>query len=567
MTLQKRIQVAKGEKPADLVIQNARVINVFSEEIYRADIAVTDGFIVGIGTGYQGNRYLNVKGVYVSPAFIDGHVHLESSMVLPKEFARAVLPAGTTTVITDPHEIANVYGLKGIRFMLKATEKLPLSVYFMLPSCVPATPFETSGYTLNVDELKTLIHHPRVLGLAEMMNAVGTINGDTNILDKINMAVQAGKLVDGHAPLLSGKDLNAYIVAHIRSDHECTNVAEAVEKIRLGMQLMVREGTAAKDLDALMPVLKKYPDRCCFVTDDRHPSDLKEHINGMVRHCVASKMSPIKAIQCASLNTARYFGLTHLGAVAPGYRADLLILDDLISFRPKMVLKNGEIVAQNGKCLVDMTILSPHYASSMNVKKLSIDSFKIAGTNGNVKTIGVTDGKLVTDSLVSKALVQNGHLVSNVKTDTLKICVIERHHKTGNIGKGFIKGFQLKSGAIASTVAHDSHNLIVIGTNDTDMYIAAQALIQSGGGKVVVKDGKIMAQLPLPIAGLISNDSLDNVLKNCQQIKKAGRALGCALTDPFMTMGFVSLSVIPNLKITDKGLFDYRDFSFVDLAG
>ncbi len=567
MSQQKVINVARGLEKAELVIKNATIVNVLSEELHKGDVAIQDGIIVGIGDNYFGVKEIDVAGAYVTPSFIDGHVHLESAMVLPKEFAKTVLPAGTTTAIIDPHEISNVFGLHGISFMHEAVKNLPMDVYTMLPSCVPATPFETSGFDLNSYDLSLLIDKPWVLGIAEMMNFPGVLNLDKNVVAKLELAKQKDKRIDGHAPFLSNKDLCAYIASGVKSDHECTTPKEAIEKLRLGMYLMIREGTAAKDLNALIPVLKECNTRkCLFVTDDRHPSDLKEHINGMVRRAVVAGVDPIKAIQCASLNTAEYFGLKNLGAVAPGYKADLLILPDLKSFKPDFVLKNGKIIVEGGKLLSEMEKFeTPSMRGSVNVKWIEEDDFKIEAKSDMVKAIEVIPHQLVTKSVVSKIKIEDGNAVSNIETDTLKICVIERHRATGNIGKGFVKGFNLKSGAIASTVAHDSHNMIIVGTNDYDMYVAAVELVKSQGGKVVVNDGKVISKLPLPIAGLMSDKSFDFVLDKCAELNHASHDIGCTLEDPFMTMAFMSLPVIPELKITDKGVFDTNKFNFTDI--
>lgn len=565
--LEKIIKVARGIEKADLVIKNANIINVLSEEIHKCDIAISDGVIAGIGKDYEGKQEININGAYVSPAFIDGHVHLESSMLLPHEFAKAVVPCGTTTVITDPHEISNVLGLHGISYMHEAVKNLPLNVYTMLPSCVPATPYETSGFDLNSYDLALLIDSPWVLGIAEMMNYSGLLNLDKNVLAKLDLAKSKGKRIDGHAPFLSGKDLCAYVASGVKSDHECTTPEEAIEKIRLGMYIMIREGTAAKDLDALIPVLKeKNTRKCMFVTDDRHPKDLKVHINDMVRRAVEAGVDVIKAVQVGSLNTAEYFGLKNQGAVAPGYRADLLILPDLKSFKPDIVIKDGKIVAENGELLKSFTKFEkPSVRSSINVRWIEEKDFTIKGTSKFVNTIEIIPHQLVTKSSICEAKFENGLLNSNIETDTLKILVMERHRATGNIGKGFVKGFNLKSGAIASTVAHDSHNMIIIGTNDFDMYTAAVELVKMQGGKIVVKDGKVMAKLPLPIAGLISDKDFEYVVQHCEDLNRAVKELGCTLDDAFMTMGFLSLPVIPELKITDKGLFSTKKWDFVDI--
>lgn len=565
--IEKIINTARGLKKADLVIKNAKVVNVLSEEIHEADVAIADGVIAGIGKDYHGEKEIDINGAYLSPSFIDGHVHIESSMLLPREFAKAVVPAGTTTLIIDPHEISNVLGLQGISFMREAIQGLPIDVYMMLPSCVPATPFETSGFDLNSYDLSLLIDKPWVLGIAEMMNFPGVLNLDSNVMAKLKLAEAKGKRIDGHAPCLSDKDLCAYIAAGVASDHECTTPDEAIEKLRKGMYLMIREGSAAKDLRALLPVLKeKNTRKCIFVTDDRHPEDLLEHINSMVRIAVEAGVPVIKAIQMASLNTAEYFNIPNLGAIAPGYKADFVVLPDLKSFKPDLVFKKGKLVAEKGKLITDITKNEiPAVRGSVNVKWIKYEDFKIEAHGNIVRAIEVIPHQLITKSVESEIKVVDGFAESNLETDTLKICVIERHRAGGNIGKGFVKGFNLKSGAMASTVAHDSHNMIVIGTNDKDMYTAAVELIKSQGGKIVVNNGEILAHLPLPVAGLISDADFDTVIKKSMQLNSAAKSIGCEIDDPFMAMGFLSLPVIPELKITDKGVFDTVNFEFVDI--
>lgn len=567
MALEEIIKAAKGDEQADLVIKNAQIVNVLSEEIYQADVAIKDGIIAGIGTGYIGKKEIDATGKYISPSFIDGHVHIESSMLLPSEFSKMVVPSGTTTVVADPHEISNIIGLHGISFMREASKDLPLDVYMMLPSCVPASQYETSGFELNSYDLSMLIDSPWVLGIAEMMNFPGVINLDSEVLSKIKLGLDKRKRVDGHAPYLSNKDLCAYVAAGVTSDHECTIPDEAIEKLRLGMYIMIREGSAAKDLDALIPVLKECPTRkCIFVTDDRYPWALKRHINEMVSRVVKCGVSPVKAIQMASLNTAEYFGLKNLGAIAPGYKADMLLLDNLEDFIPQTVIKNGEVVAQNGEMVVDIkekTLSS--LRGTVNIRWLDKDDLKIKAESDTVKAIEVTSGLLVTKAVEAKVNIEDGYAISNIDDDVLKILVIERHKASGNIGKGFVKGFGLKSGAIASTVAHDSHNMIVIGTNDDDMLKAIKELVKSQGGKVIVNNGEVVAKLELPIAGLMSEQSAQYVIQKAEELKQGEKIVGCALDEPFMTMAFLSLSVIPELKLTDKGLMDVMNGKFTNL--
>lgn len=566
---EKIIKTAKGDIKADLVLKNAGIVNVLSEEIYEGDVAISDGVIAGVGNDYHGVEEIDVKGAYVSPSFIDGHVHLESSMLMPSEFAKMVVPSGTTTVVADPHEISNVMGLQGISFMREATKNLPLDVYMTLPSCVPATSLETSGVDLNSYDLALLIDAPWVLGIAEMMNFPGVINCDGSVLSKVRLGLEKHKRVDGHAPHLSGKDLNAYVAAGIRSDHECTTVEEAVEKLRLGMYLMVREATGARDLEPLLPVLKNLNTRkCIFVTDDRHPKHLAKHISRMVKKAVKNGVDPIKAIQMASLNTAEYFNLSDLGAIAPGYRADIAVFKDLENFEPLMVFKNGKLAAKDGKMVIDTDNLKPPaLRGSVNIKYLYREDLQIKAPQGKTtaKVINVIPKQLITKQTAETVKIENGLAVSDIENDILKIAVIERHKATGNIGLGFVKGFGLKSGAIASTVAHDSHNMIVIGTNDEDMYLAAVELVKSQGGKIIVQNGKTLAHLKLPVAGLMSDNTALEVKKDIEALDKAAKQIGCKIDEPFMSMAFLSLSVIPEIKITDKGLIDVNSFEVTDL--
>lgn len=566
-TMERNIKIAKGEMKADLVIKNAKVVNVLSEEIYEADIAIAGDVIVGVGSDYSGEEEIDVNGAYVSPSFIDGHVHLESSMLMPAEFAKMVVPSGTTTVVADPHEISNVMGLQGISFMREASKNLPLDVYMTLPSCVPATSLETSGVDLNSYDLALLIDAPWVLGIAEMMNFPGVVNYDAGVLSKIKLGIDKHKRVDGHAPHLSGKDLNAYVAAGVRSDHECTTPEEAIEKLRLGMYLMVREATGARDLEPLIPVLKELNTRkCMFVTDDRHPKHLARHISRMVKKAVSHGVDPIKAIQMASLNTAEYFNLTNLGAIAPGYKADMAVFEDLKNFEPVMVFKNGRLAAKDGKMVIDTdSIKPPVLRGSVNIKYLYHEDLKIKAKTDTVKTINVIPKQLITGVSAEKIKIENGYAIADTENDVLKIAVIERHKATGNIGLGFVKGFGLKSGAIASTVAHDSHNMIVIGTNDEDMYYAAVELVKSQGGKIIVENGKTLAHLKLPIAGLMSDRPAEEVQAKITELDKAAKQIGCAIDEPFMSMAFLSLSVIPELKITDKGLIDVNKFEVTEL--
>ena len=564
--LEKQIEVAHGEKPADLVLNNAQVVNVFSGDIHETSVAVYDGIIVGLGD-YKGRIEIDLGGQYVCPGFIDGHVHLESSMVIPAEFARAVVPLGTTSVVADPHEIANVLGLDGIRFMMEASRNLPLSVYIMLPSCVPATDMETSGAKLYSPDLEMLLNHDQVLGIAEMMNFPGVIHRDREVLEKIRIA--RWKRVDGHAPLLSGKDLAAYVTAGIRSDHECTQLAEAREKIRNGMYIMIREGTTAKNMRELLPLVTDHnAHKCFFVTDDRHPVDLIEdgHINAIVRGAINLGMDPIRAIQMATINTAQYFQLKRLGAVSPGYVADLLVLSDLESVSVEQVYKDGRLAAQDG-CLVDWELPArpPDIRSTMNINWMGISDIGIDAAGTRIRVIGVIPDQIITEHLVEDARIENGRAVADPSRDILKIVVAERHRASGNMGRGFVRGFGLREGALASSVSHDSHNIVAIGTNDDDILTAILEIVKMRGGQVVIKNGAVLAGLSLPIAGLMSDQPLESVRDSLDRLINAARACGCVLADPFMQMAFLALPVIPSLKITDKGLVDVEKFQFADL--
>ena len=571
------IRIASGKGKADLLIKNGRVVNVFSGQIERTDVAIWKGLIVGFGD-YEAKAAIDVEGDFLCPGLIDGHVHIESSMVTIPEFARAVVPHGTTTVVTDPHEIANVLGSRGIRFMAESARGVPLNVFFMIPSCVPATHLETSGAVLRADDIKILLREPWALGLAEMMNFPGVISGDPEVLKKIDAA--KGKTIDGHAPLLSGKDLNAYLVAGIRSDHENTNQKEAKEKLKNGMWIMVREGTTARNLKDLLPlVTPENARRFLFVTDDRHPRELIEegHIDSMVRKAVQWGTDPVLAIQMATLNAADYFRLEGLGALAPGYRADIVVFDHLSRFQIKKVFKDGRLAAENGR-----TIPSRFSKSSLSlnrfkettpgmgtvrIKPLSEEALVIRSEQPQAKVIQLVPDQIITKKAVRKILLMNGIAHPNVREDILKMVVIERHQATGNIGIGFVQGFGLKKGAIGSTVAHDSHNLVIVGTNDPDIFKIIEEIKSLGGGMAVASDGKVLASLALPIAGLMSETSVVAVDHRLEKLHRAARELGCTVPDPFMKLSFLSLPVIPELKLTDKGLVDVTQFKIVPLFG
>lgn len=554
------IRVACGEEPADVVFKNATYLNVFSNDFCHGDIAVSDGLIAGIGN-YHGLQEMDVSGQFVSPGFIDAHIHLESSLVSPAEFARAVLRHGTTTVITDPHEIANVMGTDGIRYMLQATEGLPIDVHFMLPSCVPATPMDESGCTLDYQVIDALYDHPRVLGLAEMMNYPGVIQGDPDVIRKILACQAHHKKIDGHAPGLSGAALNAYIAAGVYSDHECSTYQDALEKLQLGQFIMIREGTAAHNLRALLPLLnQQYYSRCMFATDDKHPLDLLQggHIDYIIREAIACGVDPIIAIKAASHHAARYFLMNNKGAIAPGYLADLVIFDDFRHFQIQQVYKRGRCVFTEGEVLpFDAPAIEPALARRAH------ETFHLEAVSpqqlaaGELPVIGIVPGELITQNL--------GRAEAPVPTrDLLKIAVAERHHHTGHIGLGYVKGYGLQRGAVATSVAHDSHNIIAIGAGDDDLALAINRIAQLEGGMVVVENGHILSELPLPVAGLMSDAPLEEVNDRLEQAKAAAHRLGVSPgIDPFMTLSFLSLPVIPALKITTHGVFDVEQWKYL----
>jgi adenine deaminase len=568
--LEERIRIASGEGKADLLIKNGKVVDVFSCQIEKKNIAIFGGMIVGFGD-YPARKIIDVGGDFLCPGLIDGHVHVESSMVTIPEFARAVLPNGTTTVIIDPHEVANVLGQRGIRFMAESARGVPLNVFIMLPSCVPATHMETSGAILKAIDLRPFFKEPWALGLAEMMNFPGVILRDPEVLKKIKMA--NGRRIDGHAPMLSGKGLYAYLSAGIRSDHECTTPGEAKEKLKNGMWIMVREGTTARNLRDLIPlVTAKNSRRFLFVTDDRHPKELLEegHINSMVRQAIKLGLDPILAIQMATLNAAEYFRLDNLGAIAPGFQADIVAFDHLGRFQVTKVFKDGILVADDAKMLLPLPTRKNKGSKalgSIRVKPLRKDALLLRSDQPLAKVIQVIPNQIVTKKMVKRILLKGGVAYPNLKEDILKIAVVERHKATGNIGIGFVQGFGLREGAIGSSVAHDSHNIVIVGTNDQDMLNAVETIKAMGGGLAAISNGKILASLPLPIAGLISDASVTRVHLELEILHRAARTIGCKLPDPFMTLSFLSLPVIPELKITDKGLVDVNRFKFVPLFG
>ncbi len=555
------INAAAGREPADLVLKNATYVNVFSNSLCTADIAVAEGLIVGMGE-YSGNEEVDMTGKIVLPGFLDAHIHLESALVSPKEFVKAVLPHGTTTVVTDPHEIANVMGADGIEYMLQATEGLPVDVRFMLPSCVPATPLDESGAILDYRAIDSFYDHPRVQGLAEMMNFVGIIAGDDQPVEKIVAAQAHHKKIDGHAPDLVGNDLNAYVAAGVYSDHECHDLNDAIAKLERGQFIMIREGTAAQNLDALFPLLcDKYSERCMFCTDDKHPNDLLEkgHIDYMVKKAIALGADPITAVKVACHNAARYFLLNNRGAIAPGYLADFVVIDNFQDFTIEKVYKRGELMVENG-VVRDFpappmeSYLEERARNTFHVETLTAEHFSEHRPRG---IIGMVNGEITTvDAGYSDRI--------DVEYDVLKIAVVERHKNTHHIGIGFLQGYGLKSGAVATSVSHDSHNIIVVGTNEADMAAAANRVVELGGGIVVWDGGVPKAEVPLAIAGIMSDEPLVTVNAKLEAAKAAAHDLGVNPgIDPFMTLSFMALPVIPTLRITTRGVFDVSTQSYV----
>lgn len=565
MKLEELIAAARGETEVDLLLEGAEIVNTLSGERYRSDVAISEGTVVGFDCE-SAKRVRDLSGMVLAPGFIDGHVHLESAMVTVPEYARAVVPRGTTAVVADPHEIANVLGIEGIRYILDSSQLSPLSVFVMLPSCVPATHLETSGACLDAEALSKLIDENGVIGIAEMMNYPGVIFRDPAILAKIGLAGE--RRVDGHCPLLSGRDLTAYVASGIGSDHECTSLEEAKERLRLGMRIMIREGTAAKNLDDLLPLVNDVNSRrFLFVSDDRHPSDIlrEGHIDSMVRRAVRAGIDPIVAIQIASLNAAEYFGLRDLGAIAPGRRADIVVLDDLEELSVQQVLKDGIVVAEEGRLIAAIKKAPNPRSSSMRVGRIAPESFDIKTEGDLVRAIGVIPNQIITRSILTRPRVVDGKVVADLDRDLLVMAVVERHNATGNVGLGLVNGFGLDRGAIATSVAHDSHNIAAVGASSAEIFRAVSKVQEMGGGLVVVNGGEVKASLPLPIAGLLSDRPMDEVVAKIEEVVGAAKSLGSSLEDPFMTLSFLCLPVIPELKLTDKGLVDVNRFDFVSL--
>jgi adenine deaminase len=566
--LKNLIGVARGNRAPDLVLKGGRVVNVLSGEIVSGDVALYGGAIAGVGN-YDGPQTIDVSDCFIAPGFIDGHIHVESTMLSPRELAKAVSQRGTTAIMADPHEIANVMGKDGIIYMIDSARNLPIDIFFLLPSCVPATDLETAGAALHAAELKALSRRKRVIGLAEMMNYPGVLYGNDDVLEKI--IAFSGSSRDGHAPLLSGRDLNAYIAAGIGSDHECSDLKEAREKMRLGMHIMIRQGTLAKNLKSLLPLVTSGNRRhFSLVTDDLHPHDLlaNGHLDHLVNMAVEEGMDPVSAISMVTCNTARYFGLRDVGAVAPGYTADLVVLSSLSPLRIRYVIKKGRVVFDQ-----ENLPATPQKADAantdrmgvVNIRSFSADVLSVPAGKGRLRVIGIVPDQVLTEQMRATPKTLCGCAVSDVSRDILKLAVFERHHGTGNIGIGFVNGFGLKKGALASSVSHDSHNIITVGCNDADMLAAVRAVANMNGGMAAVCDGKVLASLPLPIAGLMSNRPLAEVSENWRGLRHVSHELGSALPEPFMALSFMALPVIPALRLTDRGLVDVNIFQHVPL--
>jgi adenine deaminase len=571
MDLKHLLAYARGDQPADLVLRNAQVVNVFSGEVHPDDVALADGVIVGIGRGYAGRQPVDLDGRFLSPGLIDAHVHVESALVTPREFARAVVPCGVTTVVTDPHEIANVCGLPGIRFMLDDARDLPFTMLVNASSCVPATPMETSGAALSAHDLATLKPLPGVLGLAEVMNFPGVVNGDDAVLAKLEAF--ADRVRDGHAPGLTGKPLNAYAATGISSDHECTTVDEAREKLRLGLAIFLREATNAHNLKTLLPLVTPGNERrFCLCTDDRQPADLlgEGSIDHLIRLAIADGVHPVTAIRMGTLNTAEHFQLHDRGAIAPGRRADVVVFGDLQTPRAERVYVAGRLVAQDGRP-VDTAFPVPTASTAPAAVRNSVHlewsriDLTIPAQGPRVRVIRAIENQLITEHLVLEPTCENGRVMADPARDLLKMAVIERHHGTGNVGRGFVTGLGLRRGAIAGTVAHDHHNLVVIGADDRSMLAAVRAVAEAGGGQAAAEGDGVLALLPLPIAGLMSDQPIEQVRAGVDRLLHAARQLGSPLHDPFMAMSFLALEVIPKLKLTDLGLVDVETFQLVPL--
>jgi len=562
------ISVARGETSADLILARASIVNTLSGEIEEGDIAICGDRIAGVGDYRLAGEVFDVKGKYVSPSLIDGHVHLESSMLHVGQYARAVVPRGIGAVVTDLHEIANVKGLKGIRYMLSCAQPLPFDLYFMVPSCVPATSLETSGARLTSEDIEAALSWEDTIGLGEVMNFPGVLAADEEILARIVSA--RGRVIDGHAPGLRGKELNAYLTCGIGSDHESTSLEEAREKLRRGMYVMIREGSSEKNLEALLPLVTDNTyKRCLFVVDDRSCADLLRDgdIDAVVRKAIKLGLDPIRAIQLATINTADYFRLQGLGAIAPGYLANLVVVDELGSFNAEMVFYRGKLVAERGQPL--FSAFSPgaledeEMTHTINVKPFNIDALRIPAEKWIHPIMEVVPDQIITRKVEERPKVEEGFVVPDIERDILKLVVVERHHATGNIGLGLVRGFGLKAGALASSIAHDSHNIVAVGTSDEDIYTAVKEVERLQGGLVIAAGSKVLEALPLPVAGLLSDTSLEVVVAKFEKLQHMAREVGCVLTEPFVTLSYLALPVIPELRLTDLGLVDVSAFKLL----
>ncbi|MDD3220003.1 MAG: adenine deaminase [Lachnospiraceae bacterium] len=567
--LKKMIQTAKGDAPAQLVLKNAKVVDVFNGEIIDGDVAIYNGSIVGVGH-YSGEQEVNLKGKYVAPGFIDSHIHIESAYVTPEEFGRLAVPHGTTTIVADPHEIVNVCGVDGMNYMLEAAKGTKLDIRYMVPSCVPSTPFEHAGAVLEAADMEVPMKEEQVLGLGEFMNAVGVVNTDDGVLDKLLLAHSMGKVIDGHSPGLTGETLNAYIAAGVRTDHECTTVEEMKERISKGMYVLLRQGSACHDLERLIPGITPYNSRMCLLcSDDRQPKTIfsEGHLESHLRMLVKHGIDAVTAVSMATINAARCYGLDNRGAIAPGYKADIVVLDDLESFHVDAVYIDGEKTAEQGRYLPEIYHTKGEKVKGrMNVKDFSIDKLRLPLKSDKVKVIDILPGGVVTGCGTAVVnLDDKGCFQYTANQDIVKVAVVERHNGTGNMAVGLIRGYGIKAGAVAVSVAHDSHNIIVVGVNDEDMATAVQELIKCGGGVILVKDGEVLENMPLPIAGLMSDKSGEWVSEQLDKIHHvAYESLGIkGDVEPVMTLCFMALPVIPELKITDMGLFDVTRFEFV----
>jgi len=559
------ISVAKGELPADLILANAKVVNVFTGEVEPGNVAICGDTIAGAGNYRQAKQVLDLEGKYLAPGLINGHTHLESSMLDVGQYARAVVPRGTLAVVTDLHEIANVCGLDGIRYVLSCARRLPLELFLMAPSCVPATHLETSGASLEPQDIRQVLRWRGCLGLGEVMNFPGVLGGDASVLSKIDLA--RGKVVDGHAPGVTGENLSAYIAAGIYSDHESVSLDEAREKLRQGMRVMIREGSSEKNLDALLPlVTDKTYGRCLFVIDDRSCSDLLRDgdIDAVVRKAIRRGLDPVRAIQLASINSAEYFKLDRLGAVAPGYLANLIVINDLPGLEIDTVFYRGRLVAREGKPLFPShQSASRELTHTVNIKPFNIEALKLLASGDTESVIEIVPGQIITRKRTETVKVTNGVIVPDIGRDILKLAVVERHKATGNIGLGLVMGFGLKRGALASSIAHDSHNIVAVGTSDEDIFAAVKEIERLQGGLVVTAENKVLASMALPIAGLLSDEPLEVVVSKLEKLEQLARDLGTTLPSPFSTLSFLALPVIPELRLTDLGLVDVNEFKLI----